>query len=87
MRPARLRFTIGSIMVATVVVAVVSWIVAGLVRHGKAWFSQAPLYVLIAYPFLFAACGTLFVTIVQFRSDRRRARAARTGEQAPRRRT
>lgn len=87
MQPARLRFTTRSMMVATVVVALVSWIIVGLVRDGKAWFSQAPLYALLAYPFLFAACGTLLVTIIQFRSDRRRARANRTGERAPRQRT
>jgi hypothetical protein len=78
MRPARMRFTIGSMMVATAILGLLTWVITGLLTDGAAWFSHPPLYMVIAYPFLFAASLTLFVTIVQFRSERRPARGDRT---------
>jgi hypothetical protein len=85
MRLARVRFTIGSMMVATSIVGLFSWIITGLNRDGTAWFRNPPLYLVLAYPFLFAAGVTFAVTLVQFRSERRLGGEDRTGAKTPRR--
>ena len=83
MQRFRLRFTIGSMMIAMAILGLLVWVVTGLMLNGAGWFSHPPLYLLIAYPFLFAACITFVVTLVQFRSERRLPARDRNDETAP----
>jgi membrane protein implicated in regulation of membrane protease activity len=73
MKRPRLRFTLGAMMVGTAVLAILSWIIAGVMKDGTAWFLHHSLYVVIVFPLLFSASVTFVVTFFQARLDRRRA--------------
>jgi multisubunit Na+/H+ antiporter MnhE subunit len=77
MRRCLPRFTIRSLMHGMAVVAIVSWVAGGLIRHGAAWFTQPPFYMLALYPLLFAALMTLAVTVIQIRLERNQPRKPR----------
>jgi hypothetical protein len=60
-----------SMMAGTAILVIVSWVITGLLHHSAAWIRQPPLYVVIGYPFLFAASLTFVVAVGQSRNERR----------------
>ena len=72
MQRSRFRFTMASMMVATAVLGVLSWIIAGLAQHGMKWFRYPPLYLVVTFPFLFSSAVTFAVAWFKGRVERRR---------------
>jgi hypothetical protein len=66
------RFTIGTMLNTVAVVAILSWLFVGLGRGAGGLVGHPPLFLVVAFPFLFASLATLVVTLVQSRRASRK---------------
>jgi hypothetical protein len=57
-------------MVVLAILGIASGILIGLAQGRTDWIGYPPLYLVCAFPFVFAGSLTLFVTAVQLRRER-----------------
>jgi hypothetical protein len=67
MRFPHVRFTIGTMMTAVAVLAILAWLVVGLRRGVAELIGHPPLLLVVAFPLLLSSFATLMVTLVQSR--------------------
>ena len=71
MQRSGLRFTIASMMIGTAIIAILSWVVTGLVKDGLPWLLRHAIIVLVVLPLLFSMTATFLVALVQWHRDGR----------------
>ena len=69
MQRSGLRFTMASMMTGTAIIAILSWVITGLVKDGLPWLSRHAIIVLVVLPLLVSATVTFVVALVQWHRD------------------